>query len=177
MSTRYSIEDLDRARDTAHMAGLEGAEVLHRLSDARILEACNGIGPEWMPAWARELLDRRFPVMQVPAMLHDLHYTLADGSDEAFHEANRMLGENGRRMARHLYGWWNPIRYLVMRDAGRLAAVCEAFGRTAYSQAVAGGREARNDERELADCPGVGAVVPDGGCAGRDCLNPCGHKA
>ena len=95
MSTRYSIEDLDRARDTAQMAGLEGAEVLHRLSDARILEACNGIGPEWMPAWARELLDKRFPAMQVPAMLHDLHYTLADGSDEAFHEANRMLGQNG----------------------------------------------------------------------------------
>lgn len=173
----YSIADLDRARETALAAGLEGAEALHTLPDEVILAACNGIGPEWMPAWARELLDRRFPSMQVPAMLHDLHYTLADGSDEAFHEANRMLGENGRRMARHLYGWWNPVRYLVMRDAGRLAAVCEAFGKTAYLQAVAGRCEESDNERKLADCPGVGAAVPDGGCVGCDSVDACRHKA
>lgn len=169
MSDKFSELDVLEARRVATDAGLEGAEVL-MLPPNVVAAMCNGIGPEWMPEWARSFLDSRHPTMQVPAMIHDMQYSLADGSEEMFHAANAMLKENGKRMAKYRYGWWNPLRYVAVRDACRLAAVCEAFGRSAYDQAVSMSREVDND-RSVADC------TLDGGTCGCVCGHQCNRKS
>lgn len=131
----YSIQDIKEARKKAAELELKGADLFCSLPITAVQHCCNGIGAAWMPAASRALLNKRFPVLQLAAMIHDVRYSYGTGTDEDFHNANRELYENGVILAKDHYGWWNPIRYVVILDARRLANVCDAFGRKAYFDA------------------------------------------
>lgn len=131
----YSIEDIKKARQQAAELGLKGSLIFCSLPITAVQKCCNGIGAAWMSETSRKILNKRFPVLQTAAMIHDVRYQYGSGTDEDFHQANDELYENGCILAKAKYSWWEPLRYLVMYDAHRLAKVCDAFGRKAYYEA------------------------------------------
>lgn len=138
----YSIQDIKNARAQAERLGLRGSALFCSLPILTVREACNGIGADWMPAFARAILNKRFFVLQTAAMIHDVRYEFGDGTDEDFHDANIDFYENGCILAKAGFSWWDPMRYIVMYDARRLAKVCERFGRKAYDEAQAKRKQA-----------------------------------
>lgn len=132
----YTLEQILDAREIAAEIPLLGCGRFCVLPIEQVLTICNGIGAEWMPEWSRKLLDKRYYVLRIPAMIHDVDYYFGTGTDTDFHLANAKFHENGKLMARNFYAWYNPIRYVVLNDARRLAKVCELFGRKAYDEAI-----------------------------------------
>ena len=131
----YSIQDIKKAREEAFELGLKGSALFCSLPITDVQHCCNGIGAAWMPESSRKLLNKRFPVLQTAAMIHDVRYSHGLGTDQDFHQANEELYENGIILACNKFGWWNPVRYIVIYDARRLARVCNIFGRKAYYDA------------------------------------------
>lgn len=133
----YTLEEIRKARDMATQLGLLGSGIFCLITEEEVQTICNGIGAAWMPEIARSLCDRRFDVMRIPAMIHDVQYEYGTGCTDDFKRANYNLYANGCIMAKHLYGWYNPLRYVVMNDARRLASICDVFGMKAYKEAIA----------------------------------------
>ena len=52
--------------------GLSGAELLS--DPAAVQRDCNGIGPEWMPAWLRWVISAICPSVLLAADIHDVRY-------------------------------------------------------------------------------------------------------
>ena len=136
--TKYAIHQIIEAQDIARNLKLRGWEAFCAEDPEKLVLVCNGIGPEWMPDSCRSFLDNLHPAMQIPAMMHDYEYTVADGSERAFRRANDNLRENGYIIASARYGWYDPRRYMVRHDARKFATLCQAFGRKAYTAAHAG---------------------------------------
>ena len=132
----YTLQDIETARQEAFRLGLRGSALFCSLPIAEVQQCCNGIGAAWMPEASRILLNKRFPVLQTAAMIHDVRYSYGSGTDEDFHNANYELYENGKLLACEKFKWYNPVRYVVIYDARRLARVCDAFGRQAYFAAL-----------------------------------------
>lgn len=137
MNTTYSIEEIVQAQETAKRLKLTGWKRFCAIDPITLAKVCNGVGPEWLGKLPRDLLTWRFGRLAVAAMLHDVAYEYGTGTDEDFKNANIDLKENGYLIAKDKFAWYDPRRYLVMRDAGRIAAVCQAFGRKAYDEAIA----------------------------------------
>ena len=119
-------EELFELRKLAEDCQLEGRSLLCQAPEV-VSRICNGIGPSWFPASLRLMIDAFHPSLKVVAAIHDLWYYYSKGDNEDFLAANRAFRENGVRVARHLYGWYNPRRYLVEFSAARfarLASVC-----------------------------------------------------
>ena len=77
---------------------------------ARAIRECNGIGPEWAPAWVRWLIDHLCPNLVVVAMIHDLRYFLG-GTDGDRRCADAEFLANGYTVAEACHPWWSPLRY------------------------------------------------------------------
>lgn len=128
----YSDKVIDEARATARELRLAGWELLAEASNEHVRRVCNGIGPAWMPAVGRAVMDLLHPTLKVVAILHDLGYDAADGTIAVFRRLNREFAENGRKVADARFGCLDPRRYLVRRSARRCAFLCDVFGLPAY---------------------------------------------
>lgn len=128
----YTIEQVRAIRAEIDRLGLAGREVSAHYSDAELRTICNGIGPDYFPAWARELVTDLRPESELPAFIHDVEWYESDGTDETFAATNRRFAENGKKVALDRYRWYDPRRYLAIRRAARLARYCQAFGREQY---------------------------------------------
>ena len=139
----YTLDEIKQAQDTAIQLGMIGCGVFCLIKPEEAQKACNGIGASWMPESARKICDKRYKDLQIPAMIHDVQYEYGTGTDEDFRNANYNLYVNGCIMAKSRYGWYNPLRYLVMHDAKKLAGICDLFGKVAYEEAVRAHKESK----------------------------------
>lgn len=137
MSRKLTRESIEKYRRQAVEAGLEGAGLLSSIPDETLMEICNGIGPAWFHPSITSMIDAMHPSLFVVSMIHDVMYYVGDGTETDFRNANRILKENGYRMARFNYGWYNPARYVVEFDAWKFGNICDSLGRSAYDQAIA----------------------------------------
>lgn len=92
----------------------------------------NGVGPEWMPNWARNLLTRMFKCVELSAKIHDYEYMLFEPSTnkttEGFHEVNYRFRSNMSRETR--FNKVNPVYgYLVVI---LLYTMVELYGHKSY---------------------------------------------
>ena len=111
---------------------LDGREVLSKYSVKELANIYNGIGPDSFPGWLRAILDALHPSLAAVAFIHDVEWSESDGTKKSFTASNDRFKANGCKMAKALYGWWRPRRYLVMNDACRFAAICQSFGWSAW---------------------------------------------
>lgn len=123
-----SLKEIKKYRDLAKEADLEGKEVLWLFHNSRLQSICNGIGPDAFPEWLRDAISALHPTLAPVAAIHDVQWYLSDGSVANFIASNRGFRRNGFRMAKLKYGWYNPLRYVVMRQADRFARLCNLFG-------------------------------------------------
>ncbi len=131
-----SISEYTRLFQEAAEYGLEGVDEFGALPTSYAASLCNGIGPGWLPARARELLDRLCHDFQSAALIHDLRYAFAVDSgysERAFDAANDELERNCKKIAKAKYGFWNWRRYCRLGDARVIANICRKFGWRAWT--------------------------------------------
>ena len=127
----YTLEEIRNIRRTINDLGFEGREILEKYSDEHLREICNGIGPDWMPELARDVISAMNPALEPVAALHDVAF-YEGGSHEQFLEANRCFAANGTLAAKAEYRWYDPRRYQVIWQARKFAVICDRFGWTAW---------------------------------------------
>lgn len=114
-------------------ADLEGYGVLELFNEEALSEIYNGIGPDRFPKILRDALSALHPTLLPCALIHDVQYHIG-GTYEDFTIANKMFGDNGKKMAYYRYGWYDPRRYLVAHKAQIFAELCQAFGWQGYNK-------------------------------------------
>ena len=85
--------------EKAKSAGLRGAVWLESLGVKRCCEGYNGIGPEFLPAWARAKVTKHLALFEPAALPHDLRNDVSDGTREGFLAANDEFHYNCLRLA------------------------------------------------------------------------------
>lgn len=132
---------MNAMKETAKMAYAQalslGLDMKLDLTDEQVEYAYNGCGPEWMGDSVREFIDGLSEPLIPAVCVHDCDYSFGDGTVEDFNRANERLESNGIICADARYGWWNPLRYLVRRQARIYARMCKQFGWTSYKDAIA----------------------------------------
>ena len=97
----------------------------------RAVRVCNGIGAEWFPAWARQIIDTCCPHLIVVADIHDERYEIG-GDDNARRRADDEFLANGYAVAEHYYAWYNPVRYVAEFTVRRMHRLLRLGGAKAW---------------------------------------------
>ena len=132
---------------------LENREIVGKYPIAKLASIYNGIGPGAFPDWLRDVITELHPSLAVVAFIHDVEWYESDRSKEKFAESNNRFKTNGYKVARAEYGWYNPLRYIVMNQARRFGELCQLFGWDGWCSvrmpSAAGGQANSNQEREV----------------------------
>ena len=88
--------------------------------------ACNGVGPEHWPRWARALISALLRPLDASSAPHDWEYSLPEKSYWLFTRANWRLAVNAAKEA--LY----DVRPCVIPLGIAAAVLCQIFGWRAY---------------------------------------------
>lgn len=128
----YTLEEIAALRQKCTGLGLEGRDFLDRFSDKELQLHCNGIGPGAFPAWARNMVSGLHPSLEPAAFIHDAEWSVEECSKAHFTSSNDRFKKNGYTCAGKAYGWYNPLRYLVMNQARRFGNYCQYFGFVFY---------------------------------------------
>ena len=142
------LKEIRELKRTAEEFQLENREIIGKYTMAELCSIYNGIGPGSFPDWLRNVISMLHPSLAVVAFVHDVEWHESDGSREKFTESNGRFKRNGYLVAKAKYGWYNPLRYIVMNQARRFGNTCELFGWEAWcspcSCAICRKKEKRN---------------------------------
>ena len=170
----YTLDQIRAMRREVNRLGLAGRDVLDKYRDAELRKLCNGIGPDFFPEWARELVTDLRPESELPAFIHDVEWYESDGTREHFTATNDRFAANGKLVAQARYRWYATVRHSAGRSIanarknerktndGRL----DALGRNVASR-VDRLRNARSAARRAASCALCGLQPADGRAPGR----------
>lgn len=153
-----SLKEIKDLIEVCEKYELEGREILKKYTNTELASIYNGIGPESFPLWLRSVLDALHPSLAPVAFIHDVEWENSDGTEESFAASNERFKENGYKVAKALFAWWRPRRYLVMNDARRFGNICQAFGWNAWYAPYAARQkaakcESKNDSNESEVAP------------------------
>ena len=127
-----SLKEAKRLSELCEKYELEGREVIHGFSNTQLGSMYNGIGTKKLPGWIRAVIDFLHPSLEPVAFIHDIEWSLSDGTRESFTASNKRFKRNGSRVAKAEYAWYNPRRYAVMNSARRFGNICQKFGWAAW---------------------------------------------
>ena len=127
-----SLKEVKRLMNLCEEYDLEGRSVLKGFTNTQLASMYNGIGPEKFPGWLRSVLDFLHPSLAPVAFIHDVEWSLSDGTKESFSASNKRFKRNGYKIAKAMYPWWRLRRYAVEGSARRFAKVCQRFGWAAW---------------------------------------------
>lgn len=108
----------------------------------------NGVGAGWMGDELRAMLDKLSKTLLPAVLVHDMDYAYGTGTYIDFAEANIRLETNGRICADAEYRWYNPMRYIVRRQAKLFAKLCDTFGLLAYHAAIKETKKHKNNKEK-----------------------------
>ena len=154
-----TADELIKLRNLASECKLESRTLLYH-DTGLVLRVCNGIGPSWFPSSLRAMIDAFHPSLKVVAAIHDLRYYFGTGEISDFHLANDEFNSNGFLVSRHLFGWYNPRRYIVEYDAAKFAKLCNLGGKVAYFAAI---EERRLNDEAAISIARIDDLVNNGG--------------
>ena len=135
MTTNYP--ELEDIRDDAIRLRLIGYALLVYMPLEVLASAYNGTGPEFLPQKIRDKLDAVCRPFLPAVMIHDVDYTMSDGSRRSFRIANLHLLLNFITCANKAYPWNNWRRYALYLQAWVMyrAVSNPKFGWVAWIQA------------------------------------------
>ena len=123
----FELPSVMELKESAIHYKLEHADVLLEYDDDTIYSEFNGVGPDrWSPA-LRNVLTWILRDVLEGVLVHDLDYHKG-GDEQAFHESNRALGKNTRKLARKKYGWWRPRRWFLVKLSYKLTEWTDRYG-------------------------------------------------
>ena len=121
----------------ARDAGLEGCDWLAQFTLVEIARGYNGIGPEFLPAWARAKVTKHLALFEPAALPHDLRNDVSDGTREKFLAANDEFRTNCHILAERAYP--NDPKRRIAADAAAeilyLFVSADGFGWKAWLEA------------------------------------------
>ena len=126
------LKEIKELKETAQRLALENHEIIAAYNMRELCSIYNGIGPDSFPNWLRGCISALHPSLAVVAFIHDIEWHESDGSEEAFNQSNARFKRNGLIVAKDRFGWWNPMRYVVMNQAQRFGSLCQLFGWKAW---------------------------------------------
>ena len=101
-----------------------------------VLSKCyNGTGPEFLTQKIRDKLDAACQPFLPAVMIHDVDFTMSDGSRRSFRIANLRLLLNCIACANKTYSWNNWRRYALYIQAWVMYRAVSKFGWVAWIQA------------------------------------------
>ena len=115
---------------------IKGGRILLKENPDRVIEICNGVGPERFPSSLRSMIDLTHPYMITASIIHDLRYYYGDGTKFYFFDSNLDFMDNTIVVADNMYGRLNPMRYLARRRARQFRELLDRFGWDAYVTAI-----------------------------------------
>lgn len=127
-----SLKEVKRVTELCEKYELEGRDVIKGYTNTQLGSMYNGIGPEKFPGWLRAVLDALHPSLAPVAFIHDIEWSLSDGTKDSFTASNKRFKRNGSKVAKAEYAWYNPRRYAVMNSARRFGNICQKFGWAAW---------------------------------------------
>lgn len=127
-----SLKEIKRLSELCDEYELEGREVIKGFTNTQLGSLYNGIGPENFPGWLRAVLDFLHPSLEPVAFIHDVEWSLSDGTRKSFTASNERFRRNGVKIAKAMYPFWNIRRYVVEADATKFAKLCQRFGWAAW---------------------------------------------
>ena len=130
--THYTPEEAHGHYCLARQIDLSGYWLLANTD--RAVKVCNGIGAEWMPAWARKTIDTMCPHIVIVADIHDIRYEIG-GDEAARRRADDEFLANGYAVAEHFYPWYNPTRYVAEFVVRRMHRILRISGGKAWKEA------------------------------------------
>lgn len=113
-----------------------GLDCPHEITITDAMRFFNGVGPAWMPEKYRKKLNKYSKTIMPAVFVHDNDYANGVGTRLDFLLANKRLHTNGVKCADIAYKWYNPMRYIVRRQAKVFSKLCDTFGMPAYLQAT-----------------------------------------
>lgn len=139
--------ELTDIRDAAIRLHLDGSQHLAYLPIDVLAASYNGTGPEFLPQKLRDLLDGACRPFLPAVMIHDVDFTLSDGSEESFKQANTRLLSNCITCAMAAHPWTSWKRYSLILQAWAMyrAVSHPQFGWTAWIQAYNKRKEKTNE--------------------------------
>lgn len=126
------LKEIKQLKEMALRLRLENHEIVAEYNMRELCSIYNGIGPDSFPDWLRGCISALHPSLAVVAFIHDIEWHESDGSEEKFNQSNARFRRNGLIVAKDRFGWWNPMRYVVMNQARRFASLCQLFGWKAW---------------------------------------------
>lgn len=123
--------------EKAKASGLEGCDWLAQFTLEEIARGYNGIGPEFLPAWARAKVTKHLALFEPAALPHDLRNDVSDGTREKFLAANDEFRTNCHILAERAYP--NDPKRRIAADAAAeilyLFVSADGFGWKAWLEA------------------------------------------
>ena len=95
-----SLKEVKRVTELCEKYELEGRDVIKGYTNTQLGSMYNGIGPEKFPGWLRAVLDALHPSLAPVAFIHDIEWSLSDGTKASFTESNRRFKRNGYKVTR-----------------------------------------------------------------------------
>ena len=127
------LKELKLLKEKAEELQLGNFEILRKYTLTELSAIYNGIGPDSFPEWLRKCISVLHPSLAVVALIHDVEWHESDKSKEKFAESNARFKQNGYKVAKAEFGWYNPRRYVVMNQARRFGNICQIFGWGAWT--------------------------------------------
>lgn len=127
------IKEIKELRAKAESLQLDNAAILRRYNVQQLCAIYNGIGPDCFPEWLRNFVSALHPSLAVAALIHDVEWHETDKTKKTFAESNERFKNNGYKVAKAEFGWYNPRRYVVMNQARRFGNYCQLFGWNAWN--------------------------------------------
>lgn len=126
MATESELKHIAELRQLTRDWQLDHADILDKYTDEQLADdVYNGIGPEAFPSWLRKVIDCLNPTLEPVALIHDTEWHETDHTEPTWHATNDRFRDNGLKAADARYGWWNPLRYRVRRQARLFRLACE----------------------------------------------------
>jgi len=127
------LKEIKLLKELSERLQLDNHEIIRKYNMRELCSIYNGIGPDAFPGWLRGCISALHPSLAVVAFIHDIEWHESDGSEEKFSESNTRFKRNGAIAAKDWFGWWNPMRYIVMSEARRFGTLCQLFGWKTWS--------------------------------------------
>lgn len=108
MKTREEIDDL---MGKAVEAGLDGLDFMARFTYEDLANGYNGIGPEFLPETIRAKVSSHLALFAPAALIHDMRYSVGDGTRQSFNFANYEFRDNALKLADAAFPWYSWRRY------------------------------------------------------------------
>lgn len=127
----YSVDDF---LEDAHTLNIYVPREMQELDNTEFKKIINGVGPDYVPNFLINILNKRYIEFIVPSVLHDyLYYTASKhGHDKNY--VDSLYYENCKKCCEFFAGkWWQIICYLWLRkDAYVLYKTVKEFGNSSW---------------------------------------------